>query len=296
VSPCADGVPRCPDDRCSGGRCSIVYLASAGGAVFGVDQDYVYWANEREIDRIPKCGGAKEVLVLSQNAIKDARLHGDAIYFRYDTEPDRIYRQSTAGGLSEELVVDPELMIYQAQSLTLAGEHAYLGYSGGVVALPLAGGFGTQAFSGSQVGAPATDGERAYFYSPYPAAGFFVLDGMTSSSFSSFVAPSASPLVSASASDGEALYVALAPYNPVTLYRVDADGGTQMTQLDARPETVRVDDRCVYVSTPEGKMSGIRRLPKDSDVLETVASAGVPFVMDETSLFFISSGLYRLPK
>jgi hypothetical protein len=297
VSPCADGVPRCPGDRCNGDRCALVRLAGTTGSVFGVDDEYVYWATGREIDRMPKCGGAVEVLALSQDEIKDPRLHGDAIYFRYAERSDRVVRLWKNGGASEELFVDPAVMIYQPGSLTLAGNDAYLGHTGGIVALPLSGGSGMAAFMGSVVGTPGTDGERAYFYSPYPTAGFFVLDAAVASPFAIIDMP-ASVQVSASVSDGQALYVAFAPYDPMTLYRVDpAEGAVAMTELGARPETVRVDDRCVYVSTPGGTVSGIRRMPLRGGELEMVAVAGVPFAMDLTSVFYVAGNdLYRLPK
>jgi hypothetical protein len=297
ASVCADGVPRCPGDRCSGGRCALVRLAGTTGSVFGVDDEHVYWATGREIDRMPKCGGAIEVLALSQDEIKDPRLHGDAIYFRYAERSDRVVRKWKTGGASEELVVDPEVMIYQAGSLTLAGTSAYLGHSSGIVRLPLAGGGGTAAFMGSVLGTPGTDGERAYFYSPYPSAGFFVLDAQVASPFAT-IDIQAGMQVSASASDGQSLYVAFAPPNPMTLYRVDpVEGAVAMTELGAGPETVRVDDRCVYVSSPGVKASGIRRMPVRGGELETVAVAGVPFAMDLTSVFYIAGNdLYRVPK
>jgi hypothetical protein len=300
VSPCGDGVPSCSIDRCAGGRCALVRLAGALGEVFAVDESHVYWASAREIDRMPKCGGAVEVVALSQTDFSEVRAFGDALYFRLDAYPKALYRLPKTLGASETSEVEPEVTVGATLSLAVAGTHAYVAHPIGIVAFPLSGGPGIVLRESGVASTLGSDDERVYYYSSYPDAAFFALDGLAESVFfePAKSATSSSLLVSASASDGEALYVAYANYEPVTLYRLTpTDGAVALAELDARPDTVRVDDRCVYVSSERGKTSGLRRVPKTGGTLETVAAAGASFALDSDAVYFTSGGnLYRLPK
>jgi hypothetical protein len=298
VSPCGDAVPSCPLDRCAGGRCTLVRLAEVmGGQVFAVDATHVYWASTHEIARIPKCGGTVEIVALSQAEFSHVRAHGDAIYFRLASFPQKLYRQSKRLGASEVLEVAPEVTVGPTLSLELAGEHAYVSHQIGVLAFPLPAGRGVVLRTSGVAGALGTDGARAYFYSSSPEAGFFTLDGLIESPF--FQPEASSTLqVSASASDGEALYVAYSSGEPSTFYRVSpTEGAIPLAELGVRPETVRVDDRCVYVASAFGRGGGLRRMPKAGGALETVAVAGGSFAIDGDAVYFTSSGnLYRRPK
>jgi hypothetical protein len=297
VSPCGDAVPSCPVDRCAGGRCALVRLAAATGDVFAVDDTHVYWASESEIQRIPKCGGAVEVVALSHADFTEVRAYGDALYFRLDAFPRNLYRLPKALGASEVSEVDPAVTVGNTLSLAVAGEHAYVSHPIGLIGFPLAGGPGVVLRESGVASTLSSDDARAYFYTSYPEPGFFALDGLTESAL--FRPEPASPLlVSASASDGEGLYVAYALYEPVTLYRIDpSEGATPLVELDERPGTVHVDDRCVYVASQEGKARGLLRIPKAGGVLETVAPAAGSFAIDSAAIYFTSAGnLYRLPK
>jgi hypothetical protein len=300
VSPCGDGVPSCSVDRCAGGRCALVRLAGALGEVFAVDDSHVYWASAREIDRVPKCGGPVEIVALSQTEFSEVRAYGDALYFRLDVHPQLLYRLPKTLAAIEEREVEPDVSVGSTLSLAVAGAHAYVSHPTGIVAFPLAGGAGVVLRESGVASTFGSDDARVYYYSSYPNAGFFALDGLAESEFFNPIQPgtSSSLLVSASASDGEALYVAYAPSEPVTLHRVTpAVGAAPLAELDARPDTVRVDDRCVYVSSARGKTSGLRRVPKTGGALETVAAAGGSFALDSGAIYFTSGGnLYRLPK
>jgi hypothetical protein len=297
VSPCGDAVPSCPLDRCAGGRCTLVRLAEAKGEVFAVDATHVYWASKQEVARIPKCGGPVEIVALSQAEFSHVRVYGDAIYFRLDSFPQKLYRLSKALGASEELEVAPEVTVGPTLSLELAGDHAYVTHQLGIIAFPLAADRGVVLRTSGVASTLGTDGARAYFYSWSPPAGFFALDGLTESPF--FQPETSSTLqVSALASDGEALYVGYSPGEPSTFYRVSpTDGAIPLAELGVRPGTVRVDDRCVYVASALGRSGGLRRMPKAGGVLETVAVAGGSFAIDADAIYFTSGGnLFRLPK
>jgi hypothetical protein len=297
VSPCGDGVPSCPLDQCAGGRCALVRLAAANGEVFAVDDAHVYWASAREIHRIPKCGGPVEVVALSQADFAEVRASGDALYFRLDSFPNKLYRLPKSLGPTEESEVDPAVTVGPTLGLAIAGDHAYVAHQIGLVAFPLAGGPGVVLRQSGVANTLGSDDRRAYFYSSYPDAGFFALDGLTESLF--YKPDTTSSLqVSACASDGEALYAAYDSYEPVTLYRLGAsEGSTPLAELDERPNTVRVDDRCVYVATGDGETRGLRRVPKTGGALEMLAASGGSFAIDDDALYFTSGGnLYRLPK
>jgi hypothetical protein len=297
VSPCGDAVPSCSIDRCAAGRCALVRLAAATGEVFAVDETHVYWASAREIHRMPKCGGPVEVVALSQADFTEVRAYADALYVRVDAFPQKLFRLPKALAATEELEIDAAVTVGTTLSLAVAGEHAYVAHPIGLIAFPLAGGAGVVLRQSGVASTLGSDDRRAYFYSSYPDAGFFALDGLSESAF---FRPdeAASLLVSASASDGEALYVAYAQYEPVTLYRVGfAEDATPLAELDERPSTVHVDDRCVYVASEEGEQRGLLRIPKAGGALETVAAAGGSFAIDGDAVYFTSGGnLYRLPK
>jgi hypothetical protein len=297
VSACGDAVPSCPVDRCASGRCSLVRLAQATGEIFAVDDAHVYWASAREIARIPKCGGPTEIVALSRFDFSEVRAHGDALYVRFDAYPQKLYRLPKTLGPSEERAVDPEVTVGQTLSLAIAGDHAYVSHPIGIVAFPLAGGPGVVIRESGVASSFGRDDARVYYYSSYPEAGFFALDGLVETVFSKPEVP-ISFVISASASDGESLYVAYAAYEPVTLYRVGrADVATPLAKLDTRPEAVQVDDRCVYVTSARGKLSGLRRVPKTGGDLEVVAAAGTSFALDEGAVYFTRGGeLYRQPK
>jgi hypothetical protein len=297
VSPCGNGVPSCPVDQCAGGRCALVRLAAANGEVFTVDDAHVYWASAREIHRIPKCGGPVEVVALSQADFAEVRASGDALYFRLDAFPNKLYRLPKSLGPIEESEIDPAVTVGSTLSLAVAGDHAYVAHGIGLLAFPLIGGPGVVLRQSGVASTLGSDDRRAYFYSSYPDAGFFALDGLSESVFFDPGATS-SLLVSASASDGEALYVAYYSLEPVTLYRLStSEGPTPLAELDERPNTVRVDDRCVYVANDVGRTRGLRRVPKTGGTVETLAASGGSFAIDDGALYFTSGGnLYRLPK
>jgi hypothetical protein len=297
LSPCGEAVPSCPVDRCAGGRCALVRLAAATGEVFAVDETHVYWASAREIHRIPKCGGPVEVVALSQADFTEVRAYGDALYVRIDAFPQKLFRLPKALAASEELEIDAAVTVGTTLSLAVAGDHAYVAHPIGLIAFPLAGGPGVVLRQSGVASTLGSDDRRAYFYTSYPDAGFFALDGLSESVF--FRPDEASSLlVSASASDGEALYVAYAPYHPVTLYRVSStEGATPLAELDERPSSMQVDDRCVYVASEQGETRGLLRLPKAGGALETVAAASGSVAIDAGAVYFTSGGnLYRLPK
>jgi hypothetical protein len=300
VSPCGDGVPTCSVDRCAGGRCALVRLAEAQGEVFAVDDAHVYWASAREIDRVPKCGGPVEIVALSQTEFSEVRAYGDALYFRLDAHPQLLYRLPKTLGAIEEREVEPDVTVGSTLSLAVAGAHAYVSHPIGLLAFPLAGGPGVVLRESGVASTLGSDDARVYYYSSYPDAGFFALDGLAESEFfkPTPAGTSSSLLVSASASDGEALYVAYATYEPVTLYRLTpTEAAAPLAELGVRPGTVRVDDRCVYVSSESGKTGGLKRVPKTGGTLETVAAASGSFALDSGAIYFTSGGnLYRLPK
>lgn len=296
-SPCGEAVPSCPADQCAGGRCTLLRLAEANGEVFAVDDTHVYWANAHEIHRIPKCGGPVEVVALSQADFTEVRAHGDALYLRLDASPQKLYRLPKTLGAIEEREVDPSVTVGPTVGLAVAGDQAYVAHQLGIIAFPLAGGPGVVLRQSGVASTLGSDDERAYFYASYPDPGFLALEGLTESAFFKPETTS-SLLVSASASDGDALYVAYGMYKPVMLYRVGpAVGETPLAELDERPTTVRVDDRCVYVASEEGKTRGLRRVPKTGGTLEMLAAAGGSFALDADAIYFTSAAnLYRLPK
>jgi hypothetical protein len=297
MSPCGDAVASCPVDQCAGGRCALVRLAAVTGEVFAVDDTHVYWASAREIRRIPKCGGATEVVALSATDFSAVRAYGDSLYLRLDAFPRKLYRLPKALGASDQRELDTEVHVGHTLSLAVAGVHAYVAHPIGMLAFPVAGGPGVVLRKSGVASTFASDERRAYFYASSPQAGFFALDGLDESPFFTLDS-AASLLVSASASDGEALYVAYGSYHPVTLYRVSqSEGATPLAVLDRRPSTVHVDDRCVYVASTEGKLRGLQRVPKAGGTLETVADTGASFAIDSAAIYFTNGGnLYRLPK
>jgi hypothetical protein len=266
------------------------------GEVFAVDDTHVYWANAREIKRIPNCGGATEVVALSATDFSAVRAYGDSLYIRLDASPKKLYRLPKSLRASDESELDTPVIVGRTLSLAVAGAHAYVAHPIGMLAFPLAGGPGVVLRQTGVASTFASDERRAYFYASYPQAGFFALDGLDESAF--FTPDSASLLVSAWASDGEALYVAYGSYLPVTLYRVSpSEGATPLAELDERPSTVHVDDRCVYFASAEGKLRGLRRVPKTGGTLEMVADTGASFAIDSAAVYFTNGGnLYRLPK
>ena len=298
ASPCGDAVPSCPADQCAGGRCTLLRLAEANGDVFAVDDTHVYWANAREIHRIPKCGGPVEIVALSQADFTEVRAFGDALYLRLDASPNKLYRLPKTLGAIEELAVDPTVTVGPTVGLAVAGDQAYVAHQLGMLAFPLAGGPGVVLRQSGVASTLGSDDERAYFYASYPAPGFRALEGLTESAFFEPPETTSSLLVSASASDGDALYVAYGTTKPLTLYRVvPAEGATPLAVLDERPTTVRVDERCVYVASEEGKARGLRRVPKTGGTLERLAAAGGSFALDADAIYFTSgANLYRLPK
>jgi hypothetical protein len=267
------------------------------GEVFAVDDTHVYWSSAREIKRIPKCGGATEVVALSATDFSAVRAHGDSLYLRLDAFPEKLYRLPKALAASYERELDTPVSVGRTLSLAVAGAHAYVAHSLGTLAFPLAGGPGVVLRQAGVASTFGSDDRRVYFYTSYPQAGFFALDGLAESAFFTPDA-AASLLVSASASDGEALYVAYGTYQPVTLYRVSrSEGAVPLAELDERPSTLHVDDRCVYVASAGGKLRGLRRVPKAGGILEMVADTGASFAIDSAAIYFTNRGsLYRLPK
>jgi hypothetical protein len=299
----------CPADQCHAGLCALVELASMPTAhVFGVDEGYVYFSAEqgRSLFRTPKCGGATESLALSVSPFRVPTVSGKFVYFWLDgmagassANPPTLRRIPKEGAASETLAQPAGVVAIQP-----VGDDVYVADDTELSVLSTAGGGLHQVFD-QAVGKLAGDDRYAYFHASTPTEGLFRIgQGQPSAemltAFQAFI-----NIVSPPASSSDAVFIAYrsSADGPNNLYRVDktSRASTQIAQLDAVPEVLLADERCVYSfhseTIPSKVRAGLFRVPATGGDPELIAASADGIAIDDTAYYFASGGrVFRRPK